>query len=439
MKSISALLIILCAAAQCAPLKSPAIVEGINIYPADGGVKVTAGKCKVDGKVVSVKETLLKVDPSESVFVRDEKISAPVSMPEGYGGGQRLRGPNGWDANARFSYDPGTLVLKKDGVGLKLGKDYNVSDEFGMIGLTETSSAKPRDFLSADYSFSLLRVDSVFVTPKGEVVLKKGDSHVSTPLPPKSSGISLRVANIFVNYRAKEVKAEDIYPVVEGADKCKTGTTKGLLPKTVEKLKTGEHMRIVFWGDSVTSGGNAYPGHCFAEAATAMLKTKYPNADMVMFNESYPASNTNHWMEPEKNPFPGTCDFELRVMSLKPDVVVMEFVNDSWFDTAMLNTRYKHIKERLTSIGCEWVICTPHFVYPPGMGDFDGKTDSRPYVKFLREFTSREHIALADNAARWEHLYLEGIPYITMLGNTINHPDNRGHRLFAEEIVKCFE
>jgi len=36
-------------------------------------------------------------------------------------------------------------------------------------------------------------------------------------------------------------------------------------------------------------------------------------------------------------------------------------------------------------------------------------------------------------------LWKEGIPYVTLLHNTINHPDDRGHRLFAEELWKCFE
>ena len=47
-------------------------------------------------------------------------------------------------------------------------------------------------------------------------------------------------------------------------------------------------------------------------------------------------------------------------------------------------------------------------------------------------------IALADAAARWGHLWKEGLPYLTLLHNTINHPDDRGHRLFAEELWKCF-
>jgi hypothetical protein len=65
--------------------------------------------------------------------------------------------------------------------------------------------------------------------------------------------------------------------------------------------------------------------------------------------------------------------------------------------------------------------------------------ERRPYVLALREFAERHHVALADASSRWAHLYQEGLPYITLLHNTINHPDDRGHRLFAEELWKCFQ
>jgi len=65
--------------------------------------------------------------------------------------------------------------------------------------------------------------------------------------------------------------------------------------------------------------------------------------------------------------------------------------------------------------------------------------EPRTYVKALAAFAERHNLALADASSRWGHLWREGIPYVTLLHNTINHPDDRGHRLFAEELLKCFE
>jgi hypothetical protein len=63
--------------------------------------------------------------------------------------------------------------------------------------------------------------------------------------------------------------------------------------------------------------------------------------------------------------------------------------------------------------------------------------DPRPYTRFLREFAAAEGIALADISARWERLADLGLPYVTLLANGINHPDDRGHFLAAEELARC--
>ena len=65
--------------------------------------------------------------------------------------------------------------------------------------------------------------------------------------------------------------------------------------------------------------------------------------------------------------------------------------------------------------------------------------ETRDYTRFLREFAAERKLAVADAAARWEHLKYEGIPYAVLLTNGINHPEDTGHRMFAEELIKCFD
>jgi hypothetical protein len=57
----------------------------------------------------------------------------------------------------------------------------------------------------------------------------------------------------------------------------------------------------------------------------------------------------------------------------------------------------------------------------------------------LRDYAAKHNLALADASARWEHLWREGLPYVTLLRNGINHPDDRGHAMFADELMKCFD
>jgi hypothetical protein len=73
------------------------------------------------------------------------------------------------------------------------------------------------------------------------------------------------------------------------------------------------------------------------------------------------------------------------------------------------------------------------------MGTKDLRTpETRPAVGLLKEFAQENHVGLADASRRWAHLWVEGLPYITLLYNGINHPDDRGHQLFVEELKLFF-
>ena len=53
--------------------------------------------------------------------------------------------------------------------------------------------------------------------------------------------------------------------------------------------------------------------------------------------------------------------------------------------------------------------------------------------------TGKKHgVAVADAAARWGNLVREGIPYVTLLANSINHPDDRGMEIFAQALMDLF-
>jgi hypothetical protein len=59
-------------------------------------------------------------------------------------------------------------------------------------------------------------------------------------------------------------------------------------------------------------------------------------------------------------------------------------------------------------------------------------------VKGLRRFAAENHLALADASAEWCRLWRQGIPYITLEANSINHPDARGHKIFADVLINLF-
>src|SRR6185436_18314399 len=115
-----------------------------------------------------------------------------------------------------------------------------------------------------------------------------------------------------------------------------------------------------------------------------------------------------------------------------------EFVNDAYMTPEVVETKYSALLKRFQEIGAEWIILTPHFVRPDWMGAATVRveTDPRPYVAGVRQFTAKHNVALADASLRWGHLLKEGIPYTTLLSNSINHPDDRGHELFAQALIE---
>ena len=436
-------IILLTLISAAAMAKNPNIIGGLNVFPAEGGVKVTAGKCAINGKVVTVPEdVVLPVKVGSRAVVCNEEVKVPVTKPNIFVAGYRIKGPYGGDINALGSYNPGSMVLRKSPYGKPLieGKDFVMEENYAMLCLTEDSSASPDETLYASYSYKLVRIDSVFVTADGKVVLKEGKPEVTLANVPECPPGTLRVANIFRPYNCGKVTADDILLPSETAAEAKTRSKKGLIPRTMAKIKSGEPVKIVCWGDSVTVGYCATaPEKRYVDLFTSMLNEKYPKANIEVINESYSGSTTAQWVFPDEFP-KETCDFEKRVISHKPDLVTMEFVNDSGMSMDTVKRTYNRILERFREEGIEWIIITPHFIIPGWMGaDKYQCEEPRGFVHYARKLAAENNVAVADAAERWNHLKYEGIPFYTYLTNGINHPDDRGHRLFAEEMIKCFD
>ena len=56
----------------------------------------------------------------------------------------------------------------------------------------------------------------------------------------------------------------------------------------------------------------------------------------------------------------------------------------------------------------------------------------------MKQFATDNSIALADGSSRWEKLWRQGIPYMSLEANSINHPDGRGMRLFSDALMALF-
>jgi len=252
------------------------------------------------------------------------------------------------------------------------------------------------------------------------------------------------LANLFIEARLAALDDAHIFPVLEQTypeppptSPCAAETH---LPQTVEKLIHGRSLRILAWGDSVTDGGYLPGGEAdrWQNQFVARLRHRFPAADVTLRTEAWGGRNTAAYLaEPPGAPH----NYRENVLGAKPDLIISEFVNDAGLTPALVHERYAGFLRDFQRIGAEWIILTPHYVRPDWMGltrQRDIDHDPRPYVHGLREFAERNPVALADAARRWGRLWRQGIPYNTLMHNTINHPDVRGMRLFADSLMALF-
>lgn len=121
------------------------------------------------------------------------------------------------------------------------------------------------------------------------------------------------------------------------------------------------------------------------------------------------------------------------------DHMTVEFVNDAGLDPKSFASVYSEILQRIRSLGAECILITPNFTMPEMMGMRTIQDPApRRYVHELHDYAECNALGLVDVSLRWEQLAGEEIPNVTMLKNAINHPDNRGHTIYADELMRCF-
>lgn len=384
-----------------------------------------------------------EVAPAPTVRVEGEQGRLSADEPHMWARGTKLRqiqtlGP-GRGTPAQGAVDIGSIVVRHDGRVLEVGKDYVVHPVSGSLGIGPKASVAPNSPIMTDYTYSLRRLDSKIKKEDGSVEIRAGEPALTVPQPPALKLGEVRLANLFVDYGSDGTNA-DVYPVQEAADQAVTATTPGRIPRTLEKIASGKPVKIVCWGDSVTVGGDASsPEYRYSAVFARRLAAKYPGKPIEVETIAVGGSHSRQWLWPEKYPGREGCDWQ-RIVEAKPDLVTLEFVNDAGLSGETFEQVYAEILARVKALGAELILISPHFTKPEMMGFKTlREPERRPYVLALRDYAKKHNLALADASARWEHLWKEGLPYVTLLRNGINHPDDRGHALFADELMRCFD
>ncbi|MGQ9809553.1 MAG: SGNH/GDSL hydrolase family protein [Armatimonadota bacterium] len=423
--------------------------ESAIVISGDWEITVTAGTLRLpDGNIRLPDAVALKVAPPPVLRLSDtEKL--PLWKPDapGWTKGLRLKEVRTFETSAPDHLVPGSLTVRSTGSDhtvYRRGTDYEVDEQWGTVGRLEGGAIREDTEVRLDYSVWLDRLDSIVVLARagGQPFLRPGEPGVVTVRPPDPGPGEVVLANIWVRAGQTRLTDESVYRIIEPAypeKKHWPPPAQRLLPKTWEKLNTGGSLKILAWGDSVTAGGEVPEEHLrWQNRFLGLLKQQFPRADIRLETLAWGGRNTESFLKvPTGSPY----NFEEKVLGARPDLIISEFVNDANLTPDQVEERYGCLLRRFREIGAEWVILTPHFVWHRWMGVASPRVekDPRPYVAGLRRFAEKNGVALADASLRWGHLVKEGLPYETLLANSLNHPDERGHLMFALSLMELFQ
>jgi lysophospholipase L1-like esterase len=411
----------------------------------DWQVTVGPGTVHLGGRDIAVAEPVaIAIAPPDKVVVTGEAhTDLPVFNPKGnWRKGVYLSGVKAQECSTTELILEDSVVVKRDsGQVLARGKDYELDPFWGSIGRVEGGALEAGQKVLVDYAYVPERVDSIMALPDNTLKLVPGTPGVGAILPPAIPEGAVAIANLWHHGPAAKLDDSNLYPIDPGAfaPLAMTPVAERLLPRTLAKLRAGENVKIVAWGDSVTNGGGVgnrtelWYQNVFAKA----LGERFPQAKIELITAAWGGRSSAAYMDAPRG---GDKDFIRDVLEPKPDLITVEFVNDAELSGDALRTHYTKIMGLLRGCEAEVILIAPHLVRPDWMNMPTAKFDEdpRPYVRDLKQFAADNNIALADASSLWTRLWRQGIPYMTMEANSINHPDARGQRLFSDALMALF-
>lgn len=436
------LCLLLLATVACAQLPEGAIPVSLT---GDWQVTLGPGKVTLGGREVNLAQPVaLDVTPPQPRTVVGElHKSLPVFDPKSnWRKGAYLDALRAQECSTTGLVRESSVVVKGEtGQVLTRGKDYELDPFWGSIGRLEGEALGADQKVFVDYQYVPERVDSIVALPDNTLKLVEGPAGVGSILPPAVPEGAVVVANLYHHGPATKLEDSNLYPLDPAvfAPTAVAPVAEKLLPRTLAKLRAGQEVKIIAWGDSVTNGGGVgsatelWYQNVFAKA----LGERFPQAKITMITAAWGGRNSTAYMTA---PAGGEKDFVRDVLTPRADLITCEWVNDSGLSGEALKKHYSEIMKHLTGSGAEVILITPHLVRPDWLGKTSCKFDDdpRPYVRDLRQFAADNNVALADASPLWCRLWRQGLPYMTMLSNSINHPDARGQRLFVDALMALF-
>ena len=409
------------------------------VVAGDWEVKVNVPDANVTGIVHVTPPTMVRV-------TAEEYKSIPLFNPKagGWVRGAQLRGVKVQETTSPHLLDAGSFSLRSeptpDSTLYRRGIDYEIDTDWGTFGRLPGSRISPDQPVFASYTHAEQRLDAVLLSTNGKISVQQGQPRPAAPAIPTTGAGERHLGNIYLSGFISRLGPDNMFPVLERVyPEPRSKEKSGVITRVERRLNEGQPFRILAWGDSVTDGSYLRDkSQRWQDQFVSHLRHLFPQARIELLTQACGGRNTGNYLaEPPGSPH----NYQETVLDDKPDLIISEFVNDSGLKPEEVEERYSRLLRDFQRIRAEWIVLTPHYVRPDWMNltrERDIDDDPRPYVQGLRQFAARHDVALADASLRYGRLWRQGIPYNTLMLNAINHPDERGMRLFADALITLF-
>lgn len=204
------------------------------------------------------------------------------------------------------------------------------------------------------------------------------------------------------------------------------------LPKTVAKLRGKQPLKIVVFGDSISQGSNASlytkapPGCPPYAGLTALALEKHFGSKVTLTNKAVDGTTSKEGLQLAKDG---------EVANSKPDLVIIAFgMNDVYYkhDADKYQANIHGMIERIHADAPNAEVILVASMLPNAERGIPLALFPK-YRDALVELCG-PGVALADVTSIWGEL-LKHKSFYDLTGNGINHPNDFGHRVYAETIL----
>ena len=205
---------------------------------------------------------------------------------------------------------------------------------------------------------------------------------------------------------------------------------KEIAERMTVKWPANKTINIVFHGHSVPAGYFKTPTVKTMEAypmqTLGLLKAKYPFAVINVINTAIGGEHS----------ISGAKRFEQDVLTHRPDIVFIDYaLNDRRAGLAAVKVAWQEMIDACRSRGIKVFLLTPS----PDQREniLDPNAELQQHTDQIIRLAELNGVGLIDAYALFKRRVSEGTP-VKKLMSQVNHPNAKGHRLIAEEIMRRF-